>query len=86
MGLMDNVVRLGRVGPILGKPDETVIEVLQDALDKAKAGELAGVAITMIYGNADTTCNWSCGTIYWHQLAGAIARLNWLFQKHWDET
>jgi hypothetical protein len=51
-----------------------VVEKLEEALEKAKSGELSSVAIAIVYRDGCTGSSWSAPLSY-SILIGAVARL-----------
>lgn len=52
----------------------SVIERLEEVLERARAGEISAVAIATVYSDGGAGCSWSETDNYWTML-GSISRL-----------
>ena len=55
-----------------GEPDQTTVELLEDLLERARAGEIQGVVGAMVYRDS-TACGF-CAGYRNNTLLGALAR------------
>jgi hypothetical protein len=82
---VSNVVPLGRIVGT-NEPVEEVITLLEELLEKARAGEVRALAYAYIEGGGLSNTGWVIGTVEAAVLVGSIARLQYNACKGWEDV
>lgn len=77
--------RLTVAGPLLGKPEQSVIEALEGLLVEARAGRMKAFAYAYVDDQDFIHSSWSPGCARPSQVAAGVARLFYRFMKADDE-
>lgn len=73
--------RLTAAGPLLGKPEQSVIEALEGLLVEARAGRMKAFAYAYVDDQDFIRTQWAAGCARPSQLAAGVARLFYDFMK-----
>jgi len=57
------------------EPEPTVVEMLEELLDQARRGEIAGLAAAWVNSNGGTTTNWASGRAEAAHMLASVTRL-----------
>lgn len=83
---MSNVTALpGFSVPSIDPVDE-VVEILEAALQKARAGKLRGVAVVMVEGSPDAFETAYHASDSRHTMAAGVMSLNWQISRQMSES
>lgn len=74
------------VEALLGQPVTEIVELLEKALDDAKAGLTAAVAVVVVENNGWISWTYHTGDKYRYTLLGGLTRCSYDFNKEVDEN
>lgn len=66
----------GAVRPVAETPKD-VIELLETTLERAKRGEISGLALAYVEGNLSCTTDWASGLAAGNLLVSVVTNLFW---------
>lgn len=80
---VDNIVCLTRSHLPVGAVDDSVADILIELTDKAKRGELLGLAVAYVSGNNDVYLPIAMGSAPVSSMVGAVGALNYEINRRW---
>lgn len=66
-------------------PDQEIIDKLDELLDRAKRGELTGIAYAMVRPNGAVGTGWVGENCSSNDMLGAVAALQVRYVRSWEE-
>jgi hypothetical protein len=83
---MTNVVALPNFSVPSEEPVAEVVEILEEALGKAKEGKLRGVAVVMVEGSPDAFETAYHSSNSRHTMAAGVMSLHWQVSRKMSES
>lgn len=83
---MSNVTALPGFSVPSPDPVAEVVEILEDALERARAGKLKGVAVVMVEGSPDAFETAYHSSNSRHTMAAGVMSLHWQISRRMSES